>query len=80
MGLTYLENQFNCEDVMRVTDCKETLNDCKSSCVEAVEILNQLLLHEKIESNLLVLDKDCIDIKEYLVDAINPYHRQVIVL
>ena len=77
MGLKYLETQFSCEDIEKKANCTETLNDCKASCDEAVEILNQLLLHEKIESNLLVLDKDYIAIKDFLNSNIKPYLHRV---
>ena len=77
MGLKYLETQFFCEDTEKKADCAETLNDCKASCDEAVEILNQLLLHEKIESNLLVLEKDYTAIKDFLNSNIKPYLHRV---
>jgi hypothetical protein len=55
----------------------DAFHDCKRSCEDAVEILNQLLLYEKLESNLLELDKSYIPIQPYLNNLLDPWHRQV---
>lgn len=38
-------------------DCAELITDSKNACIIAIDILNDLLLYEKLDSDILVLDK-----------------------
>ena len=55
----------------------DSIHDCQISCEEAVNILNQLLLYDKIDSGLLELDRTNVNIKEFLQSILDPFYRQV---
>ena len=81
--LKYLENLFNKNSMTltltpRVIDeIKEIIIDSNRSCDDAIDVLNQLLLYDKLESNLLELDKSIIDILPFLESTFLPFERQV---
>ena len=55
MGLHMLKNELergNCNE-----EALETWTDVKSSCVIAVDILDELLLYEKLEAGIMILER-----------------------
>ena len=77
MGLHYLESHLNRENSPIENEYIDVLRDTKRSCDDAVEILNQLLLYDKIDSGLLQLEKTRISPYEFLEDVINPFRNMV---
>ena len=77
MGLHYLELHLNRENSPIENEYIDVLRDTKRSCDDAVEILNQLLLYDKIDSGLLQLEKTRISPYEFLEDVINPFRNMV---
>lgn len=59
-GLEYM-NKF--KDSMN-EEMKEVIRDIKSACSIAIEVLNDLLTYEKLDSNILTLDKSTCDVVE----------------
>ena len=78
MGLHYLESHLNTENSPVEKEYIDVLRDTKRSCDDAVEILNQLLLYDKIDSGLLQLEKTRISPYDFLEDVINPFRNMVI--
>lgn len=72
MGLQLLEEMY-----VRDKETYDLVNDMKVSSAAAVEILNDLLMYEKIESNLLTIELDESDIFESIQDIINLFRIQV---
>lgn len=58
------------ENIFSMTD------DCKESCDVAVDILNELLLYEKLEGGILSLDKTVEPVKDVIHDAIHIFDIQ----
>lgn len=52
--------------------------DCRITCTSAINTLNDLLLIDKIESNMLHIDKEKVYCKTFLQDCVRPFIRQVI--
>ena len=61
---------------MTAKDNKESLKDIKESLQEAIEILNQLLLFDKLESGTLQVENNLFSIKE-LFKSITTFSIQV---
>ena len=57
--------------------CYLTTKDIQSSCKVAVEILNEMLLYDKIESGLLALELTSISPWSFIKDTIHPFYVQV---
>jgi signal transduction histidine kinase len=55
----------------------ENLNDSKKSCDNAVEVVNDLLTYDKLESNTLVLETEEIDVFPFVTQTIHPFFIQV---
>ena len=75
MGLEYLESQILKQEAPDVK-LIEILSDCKRSCDDAVEILNQLMLYDKFDSDLVVLDRSVIRVKSFIEDCMKPFYLQ----
>lgn len=54
----------------------DTLFDVNRSCEAAIDILNDLLCYEKIESSILVLHKEEITVQPYLFDCLSMFNVQ----
>ena len=80
MGLQYLLLQLEKKNITLTKDCEEALGECQRSCDDGVEILNKLLLFEKIDSNLLELDRTYFHIHTFLEDIIHTFRRQVCII
>eukprot|EP01042_Synura_sphagnicola_P026997 gene26997-34875_t len=53
-----------------MADRLETVRDVKESCDIAVNILNELLVFDKLESGMLKLEEEKLDPLEFLKDVI----------
>ena len=70
-----------CDDLESSTarkDCEyfETLLDVKSACSIAVEILNDLLSFDKMESGILELHKQDVNVAPLIIDSVNMFASQ----
>ena len=55
----------------------ETAIDTEKSCKTAVDILNDMLLFDKIVSGLMTLEKRLIDPVDFIAKVLGPFHLQV---
>lgn len=60
------------EDIERC----ETLHDVQFSCTTALDILNDLLTFEKLESGILELHQQEVELKGFLLDCVNMFSAQ----
>ena len=55
----------------------ETAIDTEKSCKTAVDILNDMLLFDKIVSGLMTLEKRLMDPLDFITKVMHPFHLQV---
>lgn len=55
----------------------DLIEDCKISCLAAVQTLNDLLLFDKLENNMLQLEPENVNCQTFLIDCLKPFLRQV---
>ena len=55
----------------------DTVNDLKLSCDQSLEILNQLLIYDKIDSGLQKLDKTTFAVQPFIEETMRPFYLQV---
>lgn len=55
----------------------DTAIDTEKSCKAAVDILNDMLLFDKISSGLMTLEKRLLDPLDFIAKAIRPFQFQV---
>jgi signal transduction histidine kinase/CheY-like chemotaxis protein len=70
-----------CDDLEKSLDSKDaehcdTLEDVKSACGIAVEILNDLLCFDKLESGILELHKHDVPVVSFIADCVNMFSSQ----
>jgi signal transduction histidine kinase/ActR/RegA family two-component response regulator len=70
-----------CDDLEKSTDTKDvehcdTLEDVKSACGIAVEILNDLLCFDKLESGILEMHKHDVPAVSFIADCVNMFASQ----
>jgi len=58
----------------------ETFTDIQTSCDISLQILNDLLMFDKIESGILVLDRVEVDVRAMVVESVHAFEMQVIIL
>jgi signal transduction histidine kinase len=76
MGLNLLENELKQGNI----DCgslMEMISDATGSCGIAIEILNDLLLYEKIDGGLLTLEKAPVNVWKFVNDVLKVFLIQV---
>ena len=62
---------------LHIEELLELTRDSRLSCAAAMHTLNDLLLFDKIENNMLHLEKKEINCGDFLEDCIRPFVRQV---
>ena len=80
MGIEYLLNQFNSpvdEPNISFHSIHDVLSDVKVSCDIAVHTLNDLLMFDKIQSNLAELKTITTGAWEFVVHCVRPFKLQV---
>lgn len=55
----------------------DTAVDTEKSCKAAVDVLNDMLLYDKISSGLMTLEKRLLDPLEFIANAVRPFQFQV---
>ena len=61
-------------------ECLETVTESQESCEIAVGLLNEVLLFDKAQSGLLVLEKENIAPTQFVKSALSPFAVQVVIL
>lgn len=75
MGLRVLHDDLAAKAYQ---DCMTTVKDTQESCQIAIGILNEMLLYDKVESGLLVLEREYISSAvDFVRGAIAPFQVQV---
>ena len=59
------------------TEVRETLVETSSACRTAVDILNDLLLFDKIENSMLIANKSVANVAELLYDSVKMFSVQM---
>jgi signal transduction histidine kinase/CheY-like chemotaxis protein len=71
LGLKLLGDDFKVSNDPKDAERWETLNDVSLSCAVAVDILNDLLCYEKLESGILELHKENITVNQFLTGCMS---------
>ena len=74
LGLKSLEDDIKTCDT---ASCISTLHDIKGSCQIALQVLNDMLMYDKIQSGLLVLEMENLNPWEFLQNSYSPFLLQV---
>ena len=72
-GLQLLESRL---DGIVEEDILEIIDDIKQSCRDAIDILDDLLSYEKLDSQLLQLEKSPLDIHSFVIESLRPFGMQ----
>ena len=59
-------------------DVNDVLEDVKSSCGIAVDILNDLLLYEKLDDGIFTLSMSEVPFRDFFIDAVNVFKIQAL--
>ena len=76
MGLQVLSDEMHDASA----GCQETLVEVRDSCKIAVEVLNELLTFDKLESGTLLLEKSLVNALKLINRAVKPFNAQVCAL
>jgi two-component system, cell cycle sensor histidine kinase PleC len=76
LGLKLLSSELKASKDPKDMERYDTLCDVNMSCTAAVDILNDLLCYEKLESGILELHKEEIVVAAYLKDRISMFSAQ----
>ena len=77
LGLKSLEDDIKACDT---ANCISTLHDIKGSCQIALQVLNDMLMYDKIQSGLLVLELENLNPWEFLQNTYSPFLLQVSII
>lgn len=77
LGLKYLEDELRSHSPQALASVQDVLVDVKTSCGIAVDILNDLLLYEKLDDGFFNLALNDVYIDEYFREAIQVFSVQV---
>lgn len=58
-------------------ECALILSDINASCENSIDVLNELLLYDKMEDNSVLIEKESTLIRDILLDTISPFVVQV---
>ena len=75
MGLQVLWNDLHSSAAS--ADILRTVKSLEGACEVAVDILNDLLLFDKLDSGILKLDLSCVPVKQFLIETVDPFRLQV---
>jgi signal transduction histidine kinase len=76
LGLKLLSSDLKASKSQKDAERYDTLVDVNMSCTAAVDILNDLLCYEKLESGILELHKENIAVSTFLRDSLLPFSVQ----
>ena len=75
MGLQVLRNDLHSSGA--TSSILSTLKSLEDASDVAVDILNDLLLFDKLDSGILKLDLTCVSVKPFLMETVEPFLLQV---
>lgn len=78
LGLKFLEDELKKHEQKQLSDVYDVLDDVKTSCSVAVDILNDLLLYEKLDDGIFTLNRSDVAVLHFFKEAINVFKVQVI--
>jgi signal transduction histidine kinase len=76
LGLKLLSSDLKASNDPKDIERYETLCDVNMSCIAAVDILNNLLCYEKLESGILELHKENVIVEPFLRDCVTMFSAQ----
>jgi two-component system, sensor histidine kinase len=76
LGLKLLSSDLKASNDPKDIERYETLCDVNMSCTAAVDILNNLLCYEKLESGILELHKEIVIVEPFLKDCVTMFSAQ----
>ena len=77
IGLDLLQKDIKTSNSPNKRRMQDTLFDIKNQTEVVIEILNDLLNYEKLDSGLMTLEKAKIQAWSLLTDSVQPFHIQV---
>ena len=78
-GLRIIEKEINKHNDTK-DGLHEVLTDIQLSCHVAIDLLNDLLVYEKLEAGIMTLEKSNINIVNFVKEAVRPFRIPVIPL
>ena len=75
MGLQLLQRELEAENCSRAQ--LDTLKDIRESCDIALDTLNELLTFDKVESGLMVLEREFLCPVDFLQNTVRPFYVMV---
>ena len=75
MGLQVVHEELTADGAGR--DRLETIKDVESSCEIAINILNDLLVFDKLEAGILKLEITSLPAYSFIEETIKPFYLQV---
>ena len=76
MGLQVLAEEISKNRNMNA-DTLDTLNDVKNACDVSVNVLNELLIFDKLESGNLMLEMTRFPVMEFIEEVVRSFQVQV---
>eukprot|EP01035_Chromulina_nebulosa_P069592 gene69592-biopygen43533 len=73
LGIKFLRDELEKLGLLLLLD---TAIDTEKSCKTAVDILNDMLLYDKIVNGLMVLDKRFIAPLDFIIKVLSPFYLQ----
>lgn len=77
LGLQCLQTAVEADEIDHDT-LQEMNEDCQFSCEAALQILNDLLLYDKMENKMVSLENGRLLAKDFLLNSIRPFRRQLL--
>lgn len=76
LGLQLLAKEANKKHV-QATNFLELIEDTSHACNIAIDILNDLLLYEKIDGGMLTLETAVVNVQDFVADVVRLFNLQV---
>lgn len=77
LGLKLLDHAIKNDENQDASFVEDLLSDISSSCATAIDILNDLLLYEKIEGGLVSLETEDTEVWELVKEVAKMFRIQV---
>ena len=76
MGLTIIKELLKL-DIIDKVDISNLIIEIEHSCTVSIDLVNDLLTYEKLESGLMVLEKELTNTYDLFSEALRPFIIQV---
>eukprot|EP00981_Chlorochromonas_danica_P001759 scaffold381_cov168-Ochromonas_danica.AAC.12 len=77
LALDYLLELLSGPEELLRSELVEIVNDCRSTCTTAIQTLSDLLLYDKLESNMLQLERAEVKCLSFIKECIGPMEKQI---